>query len=87
MQNEQRYAIMSFAPLRSLLRKREITELQLARKIGEKVGVVRNIQLQPKTTTVEVILKICDALGCQPCDIMKLEEAFFIPAKENDPGE
>lgn len=79
--------VISFEPLRSLMAERGMTDLQLARKIGEKVGVVRDIQLHAETTTIEVIRKICEALECHPGDIMKREEMLVIPAKEKDTGE
>lgn len=79
-----RRTIISFDLLRTLLRERDITDLQLARKIGEKVGVVRNIQLHPDITTIEVIRKICEELQCEPGDIMRRQECYVIPAREDN---
>lgn len=72
--------VISFAPLHSLLRERKIADLQLAQRIGEKVAVVRNIQLNSHTTTVEVLRKICEELQCQPGDIMEAIQVEIIPA-------
>lgn len=80
-------SFISFEPLRKLLHKREMTDLQLARKIGEKVGVVRKIELNSETTTMEVIRKICEVLECHPGDIMKRDELIVIPATKKDPGD
>ena len=77
--------IISFQPMRSLLRQRGISDLQLAHKINEKVDVVRNIQLHPDTTTVEVIRKICQELHCNLEDIMRNEEIVVIPEKVKGP--
>ncbi len=81
-----RYSIISFEPLRSLLRERDMTDLQLAKKIGERVAVVRKIQLQTETTPIDVIRKICEVLECQPGDIMKRDELIMYPAKEKGPN-
>jgi DNA-binding Xre family transcriptional regulator len=78
------HTVISFEPLRSLLLERGVTDTQLAKKIGEKVGAVRDIQLHPETTTIEIIRKICQELHCEPGDIMKSMEGYFIPAKETD---
>lgn len=83
--NAYKRSIISFEPLRELLREREMTDLQLAKKIGEKVAVVRKIQLQTETTPIEVIRKICEALQCEPGDIMKREELIVIPATKDGP--
>lgn len=57
-----------------------MTDLQLAQRIGEKVTVVRNIQLNSHTTTVEVLRKICEELQCQPGVIMEAIQVEIIPA-------
>lgn len=80
-------SIISYKPLQTLLRERGITDLQLAQKIGEKVAVVRKIQLNGEITTMEVIRKICEVLECHPGDIMRREEVTIIPARKNSPGE
>lgn len=80
---EHKRTVISYDPLWSLLLEREISPLQLARIIGERVSVIRNIQLHPETTTMEIIRRICEALDCEPGDIMKAEDIYVIPANEN----
>lgn len=85
--NGYEYSIISFDPMQTLLTQCNMTDLQLARKIGEKVDVVRNIQLHSDTTTIEVIRKICEVLKCHPGDIMERKDLQVIPAKKKDPSD
>ena len=87
--NPQAYddIVLSFAPMFRLMRERGITDLQLARKIGVKVDLIRNIQLHQDTTKVQTIKEICKALECAPGDIMSVSKMLVIPAAKKGPDD
>ena len=88
-QNPQAYddIILSFDPLFRLMRKQGVTDLQLARQIGVKVDLIRNIQLRQDVVTVQMLKKICKALDCGPGDIMDVSKVLVIPATQKGPDD
>ena len=52
---------LSFEPMHRVMQERNITDLQLARKVSVKVNVIRNI---------------CEALDCGPEDLMTAKKAI-----------
>lgn len=76
------YTVISFKPMYALMRERGISDLDLSQMIGEKVEVIRKIQLKQDTLPLSVIRKICHALKCDPADLMIAERATLLPAKE-----
>lgn len=77
---------LSFAPMHRLMRERNITDLQLARKVGVKVDVIRNMYKYQDTITLSLVRNICETLGCGPEDLMSAEKVTVIPAKKENPG-
>ena len=77
--------VFSYDPMFRLMRERGITDLQLARQIGVKVSAIRKIQLQPETTTMELIRSICKVLDCVPGDLITVMKVKVYPAINKDP--
>ena len=77
---------LSFDPMHRLMRERNITDLELARKVGVKVDVIRNIYKYQDTVTLSMVRSICEALDCGPGDLMTAMKAICIPAKKRSPG-
>ncbi len=78
-------AYLSFDPMHRLMRERNITDLQLAQKVGVKVDVIRNTYKYQNTVTLSVIRRICEALDCGPGDLMTAGMVECIPAKKEAP--
>lgn len=76
---------LSFEPMHRLMRERDITDLQLAQKVGVKVGVIRNTYKYQDTVTLSLVRRICEALDCGPGDLMTAGKAEVIPAKKKTP--
>lgn len=76
---------LSFNSMHRLMQARNITDLQLARKVGVKVDVIRNIDMHQDTVTLSVIRSICEALDCGPGDLMTAGKIECIPAKKEAP--
>lgn len=76
------YTVISFKPMYALMRQRGVSDLELSRLIGEKVDVIRKIQLKQDEIPLSVIRKLCHALKCDPGDLMVAERAILKPAKE-----
>lgn len=79
--------VFSYDPMFRLMREKGITDLQLARQIGVKVGVIRKIQLQQETTTMELIKSICKILDCGPGDLINVMKVKVYPAIKKDQDE
>lgn len=77
---------LSFDPMHRLMRERDITDLQLARKVGVKVDVIRNTYKYQDTVTLSVVQRICEVLDCGPEDLMTAGKAEYIPAKKENPA-
>ena len=77
---------LSFDPMHRLMRERNITDLQLAQKVGVKVDVIRNTYKYLDTVTLSVVRSICEALDCGPGDLMATGKVECIPpAKKESP--
>lgn len=76
---------LSFDPMHRLMRERGITDLQLAKKVGVKVDVIRNTYKYQDTVTLSTIRSICEALDCGPGDLMTAGKVECIPAKKETP--
>ena len=76
---------LSFEPMHRLMRERNITDLQLAQKVGVKVDVIRNIHKYQDTVTLSMVRNICVALDCCPGDLMTAVKVECIPAKKESP--
>ena len=76
---------LSFDPMHRLMRERGITDLQLAKKVGVKVDVIRNTYKYQNTVTLSTIRSICEALDCSPGDLMTAGKVECIPAKKESP--
>ena len=76
---------LSFDPMHHLMRERNITDLELARKVGVKVDVIRNTYKYQDTITLSLIRDICQVLDCGPGDLMVAGKALYIPAKKEAP--
>ena len=76
---------LSFDPMHRLMQERNITDLQLAQKVGVKVDVIRNTYKYQDTVTLSTIRSICEALDCGPGDLMTAGKVECIPAKKEDP--
>ena len=61
---------LSFDPMHRLMKERNITDLELARKVGVKVDVIRNTYKYQDTVTLSVVQRICEALDCGPGDLV-----------------
>ena len=72
---------LSFDPMHRLMQERNITDLQLA----QKVGVIRNTYKYLDTMTLSQVRSICEALDCGPGDLMTAGKVECIPAKKEDP--
>lgn len=76
---------LSFDPMHRLMQKRNVTDLQLARKVGVKVDVIRNIYKYQDSITLSMVRSICEVLDCNPGDIMTAGKVEYIPAKKEAP--
>lgn len=76
---------LSFDPMHCLMQERNITDLQLAKKVGVKVDVIRNTYKYQDTVTLSTIRSICEALDCGPGDLMTAGKVECIPKKRR-PG-
>ena len=76
---------LSFDPMPRLLRERNITDLELARKVGVKVDVIRNTYKYQDTVTLSMLRSICEALDCGPGDLITAGKVECIPAKNESP--
>jgi len=76
---------LSFKPLRETLKKRGITDLQLARQVGVKVDVIRNMYKYQDTITLSLVRSICEALDCCLDELMTAEKVMVIPIKKKTP--
>ncbi len=76
---------LSFDPMHRLMQERNITDLQLAQKVGVKVDVIRNTYKYLDTVTLSQVRSICEALDCAPGDLMTAGKVECIPAKKEDP--
>lgn len=79
------WVYISLRPMHRLMRERGITDLQLARKIGVKVDVIRNTYKYHDTITLSLIRSICQALDCDPGDLMTARKCMVFPAKKEAP--
>ncbi len=76
---------LSFEPLDETLKKRGISDLQLARQVGVKVDVIRNMYKYQDTITLSLVRSICETLDCGLGDLMTAEKVMVIPAKKKGP--
>ena len=76
---------LSFDPMHRLMREKNITDLELAQKVGVKVDVIRNTYKYQDTVTLSTIRSICEALNCGPGDLMTAGKVECIPAKKEIP--
>jgi len=76
---------LSFDPMHRLMQERNITDLQLAQKVGVKVDVIRNTYKYQDTVTLSVVRRICEALDCGPGDLMTARKVECIPEKKEAP--
>lgn len=67
---------LSFEPMHRVMQERNITDLQLARKVSVKVNVIRNIDRYQDTVTLSLVRSICEALDCGPEDLMTAKKAI-----------
>ena len=74
--NSYERVYLSFDPMHRLMRERNITDLELARKAGVKVNVIRNIDRYQDTVTLSLVRSICEALDCGPEDLMTAKKAI-----------
>lgn len=74
--NSYERVYLSFDPMHRLMRERNITDLELARKAGVKVDVIRNIDRYQDTVTLSLVRSICEALDCGPEDLMTAKKAI-----------
>lgn len=73
---------LSFDPMHRLMRERNITDLELARKVGVKVDVIRNTYKYQDTVTLAQVRSICEAHDCGPGDLMAVGKVEYISAKK-----
>ncbi len=78
---------LTLNPLRDTMRKRGISELELARKVGVKVDVIRRSYWYHDEISLSLIEKICDALDCDIDEVMVADKVLYIPAHVNGPDE
>ena len=76
---------LSFDPMHRLMKERNITDLELARKVGVKVDVIRNTYKYQDTVTLSVVQRICEDLDCGPGDLVTAGKVEYIPAKKETP--
>lgn len=67
------------------MREKNITDLELARKVGVKVDMIRNTYKYQDTVTLSMVRRICEALDCGPGDLMVAGKSLYIPAKGETP--
>ena len=72
-------AYLSFDPVHRLMQERNITDLQLAQKVGVKVDIIRNTYRYLDTVTLSMVRSICEALDSGPGDDDISTEAFYCP--------
>ena len=75
---------LSFRPLDETLKKRGVTDLQLAQKVGVRVDIIRNMYKYQDTVSLALIRNICEALDCGLGDSIAAKKVTVIPAKEKD---
>ena len=83
--NSYERVYLSFDPMHRVMREKNITDLELARKIGVKVDVIRNTYKYQDTVTLSMIRSICEVLDCGPGDLMTAGKVLYIPAKKESP--
>ena len=76
---------LSFDPMHRLMQERNITDLQLAQKVGVKVDVIRNTYKYLDTVTLSQVRSICEALDCGPGDLMTAGKVECNTEKKEDP--
>ena len=76
---------LSFGPMHHLMQERGMTDLQLAKKVGVKVDVIRNTYKYQDTVTLSMVRSICEVLDCGPGDLMAAGKVECIPAKKEIP--
>jgi len=72
---------LSFMPLDETLKKRGVSDLQLARQVGVKVDVIRNMFKYQDTVSLSMIRSICEVLDCGPGDLIAAGKITVIPPK------
>ena len=73
---------LSFEPMYQLMIERSITALQLAKKVGVKVDIIRNMYKYQDTVSLSLIRSICEVLDCDVGDLMSAEKVVVIPPKK-----
>ena len=76
---------LSFDPMHRLIQERGMTDIQLAKKVGVRVDVIRNTYKYQDTVTLSMIRSICEARDCGPGDLMTAGKVECIPAKKESP--
>ena len=76
---------LSFDPMHRLIQERGMTDIQLAKKVGVRVDVIRNTYQSQDTVTLSMIRSICEALDCGPGDLMTAGKVECIPVKKESP--
>ena len=76
---------LSFDPMHRLIQERGMTDIQLAKKVGVRVDVIRNTYKYQDTVTLSMIRSICEVLDCGPGDLMTAGKVECIPAKKETP--
>ncbi len=72
-------------PLRDTMRKQGISDLQLARKVGVKVDVIRRAYRHMDEISLSTVEKICNVLDCGLDGVMVAKKVAVIPAHVEDP--
>jgi len=84
-ENSYEKVYLSFDPMHRRMKERDITDLQLAKKVGVKVDVIRNTYKYQDMVTLSVIRSICEALDCGPRYLMTAGKVECIPVKKETP--
>jgi len=64
------------------MKERGITDLQLAKKVGVKVDVIRKMYKYQDTVTLSLIRNICEALDCGIENLIDSKRVRVIPLKD-----
>lgn len=64
----------SYKPLWKLLIDREMKRVELRRLTGLSSATISKLA-KDESVTINVIIRICEALDCQPCDIVEATPA------------
>ncbi|MCI8351957.1 MAG: helix-turn-helix transcriptional regulator [Oscillospiraceae bacterium] len=64
------------------MQERSITVLQLAKKVGVKVDIIRNMYKYQDTVPLSLIQSICEVLDCDVGNLMSAEKIAVIPPKK-----